>query len=76
MTFTLSALAIIALSWLIQLISVWQGRRGLRETFVLLYGIGAALMVVGTAEQGFTPESWLHLTILLIVALMYLKVHK
>lgn len=76
MTIALAGLAIITLAWLIQLISAWKGKMGLRRSFVLLYGLGAAVMVIATAGQGFTPESWMNLMVLLIVALIYLKVHK
>jgi len=77
MTVALAGLSIVALAWLIQLIRTWNGR-GLARSFVLLYGIGVALLVVNSAQTaaGITSEAWLHLLVLLIIALMYLKIHK
>ena len=76
MSLTVAGLAIIALAWLIQVGSSWKGRVELRWSFVLLYGIGVAIMVADGARNGLTTEGWLNLLILIFLGLLYLKVHK
>lgn len=73
---TLSGIAIIALAWLLQLSGTSQGRDRLEQTFILTYGIGTALMLVDAASYGFSVSAWMHLIVLLIVGLLYIKMHK
>lgn len=72
----LAGLSVIALSWLIQLSRAHRGKGRLDKTFVLTYGIGTALLLTASADAaGFTTASWLYLVILLVIALLYIKIH-
>lgn len=75
-TLMLAALAIIGLAWLMQLLNAWKHGRSLSDTFLLTYGIGTALLLVDGAETGFSAITWIHLITLLIVALVYIRVHR
>jgi hypothetical protein len=75
-TLALAALAIIGLAWLMQLMNTWKHGRSLSDVFLLTYGIGAALLLVDGAQTGFSTSTWLHLVTLLIVALVYIRVHR
>lgn len=72
---SLAGIAIIGLSWLMQLSRAHRRSDKLDRTFVLTYGIGTALLVVANAAQGFSTVSWMHLITLLIIALLYVKIH-
>ena len=75
MSIGVAGLAIIALAWAFQMGRSWKGR-GLSNSFLLLYGIGAALLTTGSAQGGFSIDGWLNLVILLLVALTFIKTHK
>lgn len=75
-TLSLAALAIIGLAWLMQLLHAWKHGKSLSDTFILTYGIGTALLLVDGAQAGFSPEAWLQLIMLLIVALVYIRIHR
>ena len=72
----LSGYGIIALAWLIQLSSANRGQDQMRATFILTYGIGTALLLVDSASYGFSTIAWMHLVVLLVVGLTYLKTHQ
>ena len=72
----LAGISIIALSWLIQLSRVDRGKGHLDKTFVITYGIGTALLLIAASDAaGFSTVSWLYLITLLIVGLLYVKIH-
>lgn len=75
-TLSLAALAIIGLAWLMQLLHAWKHGKSLSDVFLLTYGIGSALLVVDGAQAGFSTGTWLHLITLLIVALVYIRIHR
>lgn len=75
MTLGIAGLAIVALAWAFQMGRSWRGK-GMSNSFILLYGIGAALLTTAGAQGGFSVEGWLNLLILLLVALTFIKTHR
>jgi len=72
----LAGVSVIALSWLIQLSRISRGKGQLDKTFVITYGIGTALLVIASTDVGgLSTVSWLYLITLLIVGLLYVKIH-
>lgn len=73
---TLAGIAIIALAWLLQLSCASRGKRAIDPTFLLTYGIGTALILVDSSAYGFSTVAWMHLIVLLVVGLLYIKMHQ
>lgn len=75
-TLAISGLAIIMLSWLIQLLHAWKKGGRMADTFLLTYGIGTALLLVDGGQRALTTDTWLYFLVLLIVALVYIRIHR
>ena len=75
MSLLTAGIAIIALAWLLQLTNADKKDIRLRRSFLLTYGIGTALIVAEHADAGLSTNGWLYLITLLVLALLYIRVH-
>ncbi len=69
-------LAILALAWLVQLLSVWKGRHTLQPWFLRLSVVGFVLIVLETFDKNNLPHSWPALASLAIILILTWRFRK
>jgi len=69
-------LAILAIAWLVQLLSVWKGRHSLQPWFLRLSVVGFLLLALETFNQNNLPHSWPALASILIILILIWKLRK
>ncbi|MBU0671494.1 MAG: hypothetical protein KJ732_00530 [Candidatus Margulisbacteria bacterium] len=69
-------LGLILVAWLYQLYYVFKPRVEIKPFFVLVYALGLAALIFDGFRSGAYAPAWLNLTILIPVAIIFLKALK
>ncbi len=62
----LIGLGVIIIAWIIQLAYSWKGNREIRKSFLILYGIGTALLIIDSYLIDKSDVAVFNLIILLL----------
>ncbi len=73
---TIIGLIIIAIAWLLQLMSSWNGDKSIRKRFIILNNIGAAWLVIANFYYGNYLIAVFNLFVLIIASILLGKVGK
>jgi heme A synthase len=68
-------LSVLTLGWIIQLIYSWSGRTEIKKRFLILYGLGTALLVIDSYMGGLMYTMTVNFICLVVVMLILMKVN-
>lgn len=72
----LIGLSVIILAWLYQLFASWKGRKSLNKAFVIIYGIGSALLVIDGYINDVLDVAIFNLVILVLAMIVLIFIGK
>lgn len=67
-------LSILTLGWIIQLIYSWNGGTEIKKRFLVLYGLGTALLVIDSYVTGMMYTMTVNFICLVVVMLVLMRV--
>jgi hypothetical protein len=67
-------LSVLTLGWIIQLIYSWSGRTEIKKRFLILYGLGVALLVIDSYIVGTMYTMTVNFITLVVVMLLLIRI--
>jgi hypothetical protein len=76
--FALLGMTLIVVAWAIQFLYSWVHPRQISRAFVVLYGVGVLGLVLENLyiSSTFSTVTWLHITTLLLIVLILLRIQR
>jgi len=72
----LIGLSLVAIAWIIQLISTWNGEREIKKWFVFVYMIGVICLIVDGILAGINNLAFLNIIALLLSIAVFIRLIK
>ncbi len=69
-------LLLIAIGWLLQLISSWNGERRIKKRFIMFNNLGVAWLVVDSFVKGLVSVAIFNLIVLVIASILLIRMGK
>lgn len=69
----LIGLGVIIIAWIIQLAYSWNGGRGMKKAFLIIYGIGTALLIIDGWINDTQDTALFNLVILVLVMTVLIR---
>ena len=76
MDLSLIGLSLLAIGWIVQLVSSWKGKNEIQSWFLIVYLFGVILLVVDGYMNNLTWMALLNLVTLVAAGLVLLKLKK
>jgi hypothetical protein len=70
---TLVGLILIALGWILQLISSWNGNKGIKKRFIMVQNLGIAVIVVDNIIEGSAAIALFNAFVLIITSILLIR---
>ena len=67
-------LSVIIIGWIIQLMNSWNGDREIKKRFLILYGVGAALLIIDAYINQLTYTAFFNLVVLVLVMATLIRI--